>query len=57
MKYMYRKQLSSIIASVIQTDRELEEVKQEIIEDYQKLNEKCDHIISKIKTRKNKQEK
>ena len=54
---MYRKQLSSIIASVILKEEELEEVKQEIIEDYKKLNDKCDHVISKIKIRKTIQEK
>lgn len=32
----------------------IEENKQHISEDYKKLNDKCDHIITKIKSRKNK---
>lgn len=31
-----------------------ETVKEEMIEEYKQLNEKCDAVITKIKTRKNK---
>lgn len=55
---MYRKQLNSVIDKIIQTDSaEIEEVKPELIDDYKKLNDKCDDVIFKIKTRKSKKEK
>jgi len=55
---MYRKQLSSVIDKIIQIDAsEAEEVKPELLDDYKKLNEKCDDVITKIKTRKSKKEK
>jgi hypothetical protein len=48
---MYRKQLSSVINQIIQTENSYM-VQPEIIDAYKQLNDKCDKIISKIKNRK-----
>lgn len=51
-----RKQLSTVIetiASVVQTE-ESEALEKTLIEDYKELNKKCDHVITKIKSRKKK---
>lgn len=38
-------------------DKEHSKIESEIIDDYKKLNEKCDTVINKIKTRKSKTKK
>ena len=43
-----------LLAYVLSNNSEMQEVKQTIIDDYKKLNEKCDSVILKIKTRKDK---
>lgn len=52
---MYRKQLITVINNIVEEHNI--QVKPEIIDDYKKLNEKCDTLILKIKTRKSKREK
>jgi hypothetical protein len=54
-----QRQLSNFIDSfllnyVFPSDSEMSEVKPTIIDEYRKLNEKCDCIISRINRRKNK---
>jgi hypothetical protein len=52
---MQRKQLSTAIEMVISSiPSQTENVESEILEDYEKLNEKCDKVITKIKVRKEK---
>jgi hypothetical protein len=52
---MQRKQLSTAIELVISSSpSQAESVEAEILEDYEKLNEKCDKVITKIKVRKEK---
>lgn len=52
---MQRKQLSAAIEMVIlNTPSQTDSVETEILEDYEKLNEKCDKVITKIKVRKEK---
>lgn len=51
---MQRKQLSTAIETVILSLPSQEGVETEILEDYEKLNEKCDQVITKIKVRKDK---
>lgn len=41
-----------LLAYVLGNNSEMQEVKQTIIDDYKKLNEKCDSVILKIKNRK-----
>jgi len=43
-----------LLAYVLSNNNEMQEVKQTIIDDYKKLNEKCDSVILKIKNRKEK---
>lgn len=52
---MYRKQLSHVINNII--NEVVEEVKPELIDDYKKLNDKCDIVIYKIKVRKQQEKK
>lgn len=54
-----RKSLSNVIDNLLisyalTSEKELEDVDNSIIDEYKKLNEKCDNIISKIKSRKEK---
>jgi len=51
---MQRKQLSTAIETVILSIPSQDGVETEILEDYEKLNEKCDKVITKIKIRKDK---
>lgn len=52
---MQRKQLSTAINTIILSEpSHIDGVEVEILEDYEKLNEKCDQVISKIKVRKEK---
>ena len=44
-----------LIAYVLSGNAEMQDVKKDIIEDYKKLNDKCDSIILKIKNRKQKE--
>lgn len=50
-----RKQLASVIDQIITSEQEqVSEVEASTIDEYKKLNEKCDTVITKIKTRKGK---
>ena len=53
-----QKQLSTFVDTIlmnyIQEDNSIDQAQNTIIEDYKKLNEKCDDVILKIKVRKNK---
>jgi len=43
-----------LLAYVLSSDSDIRAVKSTIIEDYKKLNDKCDDVISKIQERKSK---
>jgi hypothetical protein len=50
-----RKRLANVIEQIIQSEKEqLEEVEVSTVDDYKKLNDKCDAVIGKIKNRKGK---
>jgi hypothetical protein len=51
-----RKQLASVIDQILTTTEQdkLEEVESSTVDDYKKLNDKCDVVIGKIKSRKGK---
>jgi galactitol-specific phosphotransferase system IIB component len=49
-----RKQLAEVIENIITTEEVEAEIEAAIVEDYKKLNDKCDIVISKIKSRKGK---
>lgn len=50
-----RKQLAKVIDQILTTEKEqVEELETTTVDDYKKLNDKCDAVISKIKTRKGK---
>jgi len=52
---MPRKQLAAAITQLVDIDPEVKEgIDNSTIEDYKKLNDKCDKVISKIKSRKGK---
>lgn len=48
-----RKQLAQVIDKVLEADTD-ENVESTLVEEYKKLNGKCDDVISKIKIRKSK---
>lgn len=53
-----RKRLANVIDHILTTEQEqLEEVEATIVDDYKKLNDKCDTTITNIKTRKSKKSK
>lgn len=55
---MSRNQLSRIMSNVILTESiHIEDIGDTILSEYQKLNDKCDTIINKIKDRKEKKNK
>ena len=43
-----------LLAYVLSNDSEIKNVRKTIIDDYKKLNDKCDSVISKIEERKSK---
>lgn len=48
-----RKQLATVIEQVLTSEQEqVSEVEAATIDEYKKLNEKCDTVITKIKNRK-----
>ncbi len=50
-----RKQLAKVIDQILTTEQEqVEELETTTVDDYKKLNEKCDAVIGKIKNRKGK---
>ncbi len=50
-----RKRLASVIDQILTTEQEkFEEVEASTVDDYKKLNDKCDAVIGKIKSRKGK---
>jgi hypothetical protein len=50
-----RKRLANVIDQIIMSEQEnLEEVESTIVDDYKKLNEKCEATITNIKIRKSK---
>lgn len=50
-----RKRLASVIDQIITSEEEnLTEVEATTIDEYKKLNEKCDTVITKIRSRKGK---
>lgn len=50
-----RKQLATVIDQILTTEKEkVDEVEASTVDDYKKLNDKCDAVIGKIKTRKGK---
>lgn len=53
-----RKRLANVIDQILTSEKEqLEEVESTIVDDYKKLNDKCDTTITNIKTRKSKKSK
>jgi hypothetical protein len=48
-----RKQLAHVIEQVLEQDQDTD-IDQSTVEDYKKLNDKCDIVIGKIKGRKGK---
>jgi len=54
---MSHKQLARVIDQVLEGQEEKAEVDQSTVDDYKKLNDKCDVVISKIKDRKSKSKK
>lgn len=52
---MSRKQLAQVIDEIIDAEPNIEkEIAPVVVEEYKKLNDKCDVVINKIKTRKRK---
>lgn len=49
-----RKQLANVIDKIVSSKETVEEVETSTIDEYKKLNEKCDTVIGKIKERKSK---
>jgi hypothetical protein len=50
-----RKRLANVIEQILTSEQErLEEVEVTTVDDYKKLNDKCDAVIGKIKSRKGK---
>lgn len=50
-----RKRLAKVIDQILTTEQEqVEELETTTVDDYKKLNEKCDAVIGKIKNRKGK---
>lgn len=50
-----RKRLATVIDQILTTEQEqVSEVEASTVDDYKKLNDKCDAVIGKIKTRKGK---
>jgi hypothetical protein len=50
-----RKRLANVIDQILTSEKEqLEEVEASTVDDYKKLNDKCDEVICKIKKRKGK---
>lgn len=50
-----RKRLATVIDQIITSEQEqVKEVEASTIDEYKKLNEKCDTVITKIKNRKGK---
>jgi hypothetical protein len=47
-----RRQLAQVIDQILETEQE--EIEPSTVEDYKKLNDKCDVVISKVKGRKGK---
>lgn len=56
---MTRQQLSAALNEIIISSEPLsiEDLEESTVEDYKKLNEKCDKVMSKIKGRKDKKSK
>jgi len=52
-----RKQLTTVIDKIVTTAADTTTVEPEIIDDYKKLNDKCDDVITKIRNRKEKSAK
>ena len=50
---MSRKQLALVINEIIETDPTIEQdIEPVVVEDYKRLSEKCDAVITKINKRK-----
>jgi hypothetical protein len=50
-----RKQLATVIDQILTTEKEqVEELETTTVDDYKKLNDKCDAVIGKIRNRKGK---
>lgn len=47
-----RKQLALVIDRIIASELDSEMIESQTINEYQKLNDKCDNVIGKIKKRK-----
>ena len=47
-----RKQLATVIDEVLTCNEEVKAVENALVEEYKKLNNKCDVVIDKIKARK-----
>lgn len=55
---MQRKQLNAAFDNIlVETNEELPSVEEEIVDEYKKLGEKVDTVISKIKSRRNNRKK
>ena len=49
-----RKQLANVIDQILTSEQEIEILERNTVDDYKKLNDKCDVVIEKIKARKSK---
>lgn len=55
---MPRRQLNTVAAEIVVTEPlPLEDLEDATVEEYKKLNDKCDQVISKIKGRKERKRK
>jgi hypothetical protein len=52
-----RKQLNIVIEQIASSSENFNDLENTVIKDYEELNEKCNNVISKIKTRKKKNKK
>lgn len=54
---MPRKQLAEVIEQVLEQESDKLDLDSSMVDDYKKLNDKCDVVIGKIKNRKKRKNK
>lgn len=54
---MPRKQLAEVIEQVLEQESDKLDLDSSMVDDYKKLNDKCDVVIDKIKNRKKRKSK
>lgn len=54
---MPRKQLAEVIEQVLEQESDKLDLDSSMVDDYKKLNDKCDVVIGKIKNRKKRKSK